>query len=136
MGRLARRTSACSRLAGACPEAAGRGRPQVPWPRARQRDCFAPGIGTQGYDREHVDPDDAGRKSTVDEGTVYDHVYVVEVVPDDGDVSEDWDDEQREQRYIKNGLKDKGLDYTVIIIQPKRFECCAQHELREVNYYK
>ena len=38
-----------------------------------------------------------GAQSAVDEGTVYDHIYVKEAIPEDGDVGEDWDDEQREE---------------------------------------
>ena len=38
--------------------------------------------------------DDAGGQGAVDEGAVYDDVYVVEVVAEDGDVGEDRNEEQ------------------------------------------
>ena len=71
-------------------------------------------------------PDDAGGQGTVDEGAVYDHIYVEEAVPEDGDVGEDWDDEQREQTYKKDVLKN---------VVGKRIKRC-EHELREVDDYK
>src|SRR5215211_2860015 len=62
--------------------------------------------GSEGYHRKHIDPDDAGAKRTVYEGAVYDYVYVVEVVLQDGDVGEDWNDEQSQYRHITYGPED------------------------------
>jgi hypothetical protein len=36
--------------------------------------------GSKGYHREHIDPDNAGGESSVDEGAVYEGVYLVEPV--------------------------------------------------------
>src|SRR5829696_9738040 len=59
----------------------------------------------QHYDTAEVEYDQSCRQSAVDEGTVYDNVYVVEAVPEDGYVSTDWNEEQSEHSYIKNVIE-------------------------------
>jgi len=55
---------------------------------------------TQGYHREYIDPDDAGAKSAVDKNAVDEGVYVVEAVPKDGEVSENWNGERSVHGHI------------------------------------
>ena len=51
----------------------------------------------QQDDAAEVECDQRGGERTVDEGAVDDHVYVVEAILEDGDVSADWNGQQSEQ---------------------------------------
>ena len=60
--------------------------------------------GSESHHREHVYSDDTGAQSAVDEGAVYENVYVVELVAEDRYASEDREHEQGERGYIRSSI--------------------------------
>jgi hypothetical protein len=91
-------------------EAGGRERDQQVAPHLQER--------RESAHRQNVEPDDARREGTVDEGAVYDEVYVEQVVAQDGDADAQGDEQQstchdqlrgqvRDQRARRRGVRDE-----------------------------
>src|SRR5215208_5014316 len=59
----------------------------------------------QHHDANEVECDKRSGEGAVNQGAVYDYIYVVEVVFEDGDVSEDRNDEQGEHSCIKDVIE-------------------------------